>query len=82
MCDVHESPSYSRPGLPGVSLIVTPSSRLYLGHKCRLACAVEHFHFQGLHYGPQHAPLAFDLFHADLVRDLAGNSFHAWCAAP
>lgn len=59
---------------------LTPGSRCYLMHRCRLACGLEAMHFQGLHYGHVHGRLQG--FRDKALSDLAGNAFHAYsCAA-
>ena len=79
MCDLSQSMGRARPQPAGMSCIVTPKGKLYLGHRCRFIHGIEALHLQGLHFGSQH-PLLVEHSSA-LLQDLAGNSFHVWCAA-
>ena len=54
-------------------------SRSYLLHRCRVACGVEVFQYQGLHYGESHS-LLFGM-PEKLLSNLAGNAFHVYCCA-
>ena len=59
------------------STVVTPNGRLYLRHRCRLACGVEALMLQGIHMGA-----AMDQvfrWPSEKLKDLAGNAFQSWC---
>lgn len=59
------------------SHIVTPSSQVFLGHRCRLTHGREAMSLQALHFGPRQSRL--DRYSHTFLLDLAGNAFMGLC---
>ena len=77
-CEVTQNVERSRHKVNG-SGCITPSMKLILTHRVREALGIEAMHMQGLHYGKDHSKLR--AMSSPLLRNLAGNAFHAYCCA-
>ena len=56
---------------------ISPSMRLYLSSRCRLAHGLEALALQGIHYGESHSRLS--RYESSFIFDLAGNAFQTSC---
>eukprot|EP00973_Karenia_brevis_P066070 9183473-Karenia_brevis.AAC.1 len=64
----------------GIVRTYTPTTRLYLADRCRLAHRLEGFHMQGIRYNERHSNLRD--YNSRFLADLAGNALHTWaCGA-
>jgi len=59
----------------GCSSAVTPGSRLYFTHRCRLQVPLESFYLQGIAYDQR----VLSKFPSSTLQDLAGNAFETSC---
>ena len=77
------APSVDRKSIGSVTAgkcsTVTASARFYVSSKCRFAVGQEALALQGLHFGDMQVRL--EQMPQALLRNLAGNAFHAWCCA-
>jgi hypothetical protein len=83
MIDSTMSGDFAKPSAEEIAHIGTPTCELYISHLCRLHHGIEAMHMQGLHFNSLHSRLSQvpEAYASSFLTDLAGNSFHVWCAA-
>ena len=77
--DVSQAAARSRVRAKTLFAIVTPTSSIYLGSRCRTAHGLEDLALQNIHYGDRQCRLSE--FPESLLRDLAGNAWETTCAS-
>jgi hypothetical protein len=77
--DVSQTAARSRPRAKTLFAIITPSSSIYLGSRCRTAHGLEDLSLQNIHFGDRQCRLSE--FPDNLLRDLAGNAWETTCAS-
>ena len=74
-CSMGRAPSSSVDS----SNAITSNARPFHTERMRLLLGKETFYINGIHFGADDSKLAD--FTDDMLTNLAGNSFHVWCAA-